>query len=338
MAKTQPHDALFKSAFTEVEHAAAHLRVILPAELCARIDFTKLAVVPGSFVDANLRFRHTDVLYRAVIGGKEALIYLLHEHQSRVEALMGFRVLRYEVRIWDHYIAAHPQTKKLPPILAVVVYHGETGWYAATSFEDLLDVGDEDRAAVGPYVPRFQFVLDDLTVSSDAELRSRPMSAFARLVLWLLKHAREPGHILGGLEPWAAVIGELLRAPNGQAAFEKLIRYILEVNREVSPGELQGLMAKAVGSDAEEAVVSVIERMLKQERAQGRVQGHAQGARELFLKQLEARFGSVPDDTRARIEGASTVELEAWALRVLTAKSLAEVVDEPRRTRSRSRR
>jgi hypothetical protein len=334
MAKIQPHDALFKSVFTDVEHAAAHLRTILPADVCARIDFATLAVVPGSFVDAALRFRHTDVLYRAAMSGKQAFIYLVHEHQSRVDPLMAFRLLRYKTRIWDDYIAAHPKTKLIPAIIAVVVYHGERGWYAATAFEDLLDLDDADRAVLAAYVPRFRFILDDLTAASDATLRSRAMSAFARLVLWFLKHAREPHHILGELAPWATVIEELLRAPNGQAAFDKLIRYILEVNPEVTPGELQGLVAKTVGSDAEEAVVNAVEKLMEQ----GRAQGHAQGARQLLLKQLAARFGALPGDTAAQIEGASAPELEAWGLRMLSATSLAEVFSEPRRTKPRLRR
>jgi hypothetical protein len=274
------------------------------------------------------------VLYRAEIRGGEALIYLLHEHQSRVEALMGLRLLRYKLRVWDDWLAAHPRAKRIPPIIAVVVYHGATGWSAATAFEDLLELDDDARAALAPYVPRFRFILDDLTAASDAALRSRAMSAFARLVLWMLKHAREPGHVLGDLEPWATVIEELLHAPNGQAAFEKLFRYILEVNPAVTHGELQGLVAKAVGPDAEEAVVNAVETLMEQ----GREQGREQGARELLLKQLAARFGALPGDATARIKGASTSELETWGLRMVSARSLAEVFEEPRRPKARPRR
>jgi Putative transposase, YhgA-like/Domain of unknown function (DUF4351) len=333
MAKTHPHDALFKAAFTEVEHAAAHIRAILPPEVSALIDFATLAVVPGSFVDAALRFRHTDVLYRAAIRGSEALLYVVHEHQSRVEALMGLRLLRYKLRVWDDWLAKHPRATRVPPIIAVVVYHGKTGWYAVTAFEDLLDLDelDEDaRAALAPYVPHFRFILDDLTAASDASLRSRAMSAFGRLVLWALKHAREPGHVLGALEPWAAVIAELLRTPNGQAAFEKLLRYIHEVNPKVTPGELQGLLAKAVGPDAQEAAVNALEKVIEQ--------GREQGARELLMKMLTTRFGALPGDATARIQAASAHEIEAWGTRMVSAASLADVFGEPRRTKTRSRR
>src|SRR5690348_4301429 len=97
MAKTQPHDAIFKAAFTEAQHAAAHLQAMLPAAIAERIDFSALAVVPGSFIDAALSHRHADILYSAKLGRKQALLYVLHEHQSTVDALMAFRVLRYMV-------------------------------------------------------------------------------------------------------------------------------------------------------------------------------------------------------------------------------------------------
>lgn len=73
------------------------------------------------------------------------------------------------------------------------------------------------------------------------------MSAFARLVLWMLKHAREPGHVLGDLEPWATVIEELLHAPNGQAAFEKLFRYILESIRRSPMASFRAWWPKRLG-------------------------------------------------------------------------------------------
>lgn len=48
----------------------------------------------------------------------------------------------------------------------------------------------------------------------------------------------------------------------------------------------------------------------------------------LLLEQLAARFGKVPAAMRARIEEADEKVISTWAMRVLTAKTLAEVLDE----------
>jgi hypothetical protein len=44
-----------------------------------------------------------------------------------------------------------------------------------------------------------------------------------------------------------------------------------------------------------------------------------------LLEQLQARFGAVPAQVKARIQAADAADLGRWALHVLTAASLAEV-------------
>lgn len=79
------HDALVKTAFSQVEHAEGFLRLVLPAALVARIDSSTLALRPGSFVDEALKERHSDLLYSVAISGRSALIYVLFEHKSKPE-------------------------------------------------------------------------------------------------------------------------------------------------------------------------------------------------------------------------------------------------------------
>src|SRR5690606_35658178 len=60
---SSPHDALFKSAFENPQHAAAELRHILPTELTHAIDWSSLRLEPGSFIDPKLADRHSDLLF-----------------------------------------------------------------------------------------------------------------------------------------------------------------------------------------------------------------------------------------------------------------------------------
>lgn len=80
--------------------------------------------------------------------------------------------------------------------------------------------------------------------------------------------------------------------------------------------------------------MNAVEKLMEQ----GREQGREQGARELLLKMLTMRFGVLPGDATARIKASSASELETWGLRMVSAKSLAEVFEEPRRPKARSRR
>ena len=60
----------------------------------------------------------------------------------------------------------------------------------------------------------------------------------------------------------------------------------------------------------------------KIERAALRLEGRAA----LLLEQIGHRFGRISDTTRARIEAATPEELDLWAVRVLTAATLDEVL------------
>jgi predicted transposase/invertase (TIGR01784 family) len=124
---TTPHDALFKVVLGQPEHARGMLRAVIPAVLAEALDWSALALCPGSFVDATLTQQHTDLLYSTPWrDGGEALVYLLFEHQSTppTDGLMAYRLLRYQDRIWERWRADHPKAKTLPMILPIVMYHG----------------------------------------------------------------------------------------------------------------------------------------------------------------------------------------------------------------------
>src|SRR4051812_15102831 len=97
----QPHDALFRYAFTQPEHAAGLLRAALPSELAGAIDWSTLRIETGSFVDRALRSRHSDVVVSAGFGGTTAYFYTLVEHQRDVQRLMMLRLGVYMMRLWE---------------------------------------------------------------------------------------------------------------------------------------------------------------------------------------------------------------------------------------------
>jgi hypothetical protein len=62
---------------------------------------------------------------------------------------------------------------------------------------------------------------------------------------------------------------------------------------------------------------------------EGLEKGLKKGKFSLLVSLLRARFGELPAPVIARIETASSAELEHWAVRVLSANTLAEVLGEP---------
>ena len=59
--------------------------------------------------------------------------------------------------------------------------------------------------------------------------------------------------------------------------------------------------------------------------AEGLMRGKAEGKAETLLKQLERRFGAVPEDSRARVLAAPVEDLDAWLDAVISVSSLDDV-------------
>lgn len=323
-----PHDALFKAVFENPEHARGALQTALTPVLRAAIDWTTLERLPGSFVDQDLVERHTDLLFSASWrGGGEALVHLLFEHQSTPDSEMAYRLLRYEVRIWERWRAEHPDEKRLPAIIPIVLYHGKTAWPVPRTFEALLDVPEDVWPALQEYSIQFTYIVDDLSVIPEKELRDRAMmTALGKLI--------QVGFQQGPIEDvpvlllrWADELRSVVGSQLGLRAVSLLMSYILKVNEYVTSSELEAALERALGDNAKDIMMTAGDKLIEQ----GVQQGARQRERTLLLLQLRARFGNeVGADTEQRLAAASTQQIEAWAVRLLTAKSLTELfADEP---------
>ena len=67
------------------------------------------------------------------------------------------------------------------------------------------------------------------------------------------------------------------------------------------------------------------ERFREEGRAQGVQQGMQRGEAAVLTRQLERKFGAVPEAARQRIEAADEETLLEWSERVLTATRIDDV-------------
>ena len=175
-----------------------------------------------------------------------------------------------------------------------------------------LDPGWSSSAAL----PRFAFLLDDLSGVDEQTLRARPLTAPARITLLLLARAAANPGFARELMRWVADLRAVLDRPGGPETFRALITYIEQV-AEGPAEELRHVMEN-VGPDAEEAHVTIADTL----RAEGRAEGRA----EALLQLIALRFGPVPAEVETTVRGASTDRIEAWTARVLTAPTLDDVL------------
>jgi recombination-promoting nuclease RpnB len=117
------HDQFFRTAMANKTVAREFLKTWLPGELCQLVDFEQLEIQPRSHINEVRQESEVDVLFKTTIGGYEAYLYLLLEHQSTPDELMPFRLLKYLCNIIDQHLKTQGNNK-IPLIYPTVVYHG----------------------------------------------------------------------------------------------------------------------------------------------------------------------------------------------------------------------
>jgi len=242
MAAAQQHDALFKAVFSRHEHARGLLAEVLPRKLVDHLDWSTLAQEPGSYVDAALSQRHSDLLFSIRgIGGEPLLLYLLVEHQSEADAWMPLRLHGYVDRIWQRWLAADPSATRLPRVVPVVVHHGALGWREAESLHDLYGPEPPGGDLFGDCVPALRFLLFDLGTEPTERLERRPMTDFGRVALLLLQRARTSKDILGDLKRWIHMLARVLQESRGRQDLALLLQYVLQTT-PVKPTDVRQLI------------------------------------------------------------------------------------------------
>ena len=117
---------------------------------------------------------------------------------------MAFRMAGYQHRIWERHLDMYPPEaghRPLPLIIPIVIYQGRRRWTAPTDLAGLLDVDPELSVAAGDLIPRVFYLLDDLTVIDEHEMRARPLSTAARLTFVSFENAPATGMRRAG---WAS--------------------------------------------------------------------------------------------------------------------------------------
>jgi predicted transposase/invertase (TIGR01784 family) len=328
----EPHDSLVRWAFSHSEHAAGVLKAGLPSELTGACDWGTLRLEKDSFVSEQLRKHHSDLVFSVVAAGHPLLIYVLFEHQRKVEALMAYRMLVYMTRLWEQYLRDHPEAKVLPAVIPVLLHHSDTGWTAATAFEDLIGADAAVRAALERHIPRFEMRLIDVSPDHASELADAALTALGTLVLWCLSVADDDERMRRELPRLKRVVDELIASEGGLDAFGVLVRYLAATHQRMKEDEIVELFKETAGPKGKEAIVTFWQEVELRGEARGKLEGmlegKLEGMRKVLLNLLAARFGRVPARIRARIQAADEAALGRWSLRVLTAASCAEVISD----------
>jgi hypothetical protein len=130
------------------------------------LDLNDIELTKGSFVDQELQETFTDMLYKTNLNQKEAYLYFLFEHKSRIHQTITLQLLKYMLNIWE--LVAKQNPGELPVIIPLLIYHGRQKWNVGLKLTDLLP---QIPSQVKKYVPDYEYILYDLSTYTEKDIR-----------------------------------------------------------------------------------------------------------------------------------------------------------------------
>ncbi|MCY4137792.1 MAG: Rpn family recombination-promoting nuclease/putative transposase, partial [Rhodobacteraceae bacterium] len=109
--------------------------------MVARLDPERPPVhAEGTMIDGEGSTLQSDALFRLHFGdGSVVIVYALLEHKSSVDHRTPLQLIRYVLRIWGKELDKGALVDGgLPPVIAMVFYHGREPWTVPCSVQDMI--------------------------------------------------------------------------------------------------------------------------------------------------------------------------------------------------------
>jgi hypothetical protein len=226
--------------------------------------------------------------------GGDALVYVLLEHKSSPDRWVALQLVKYIIRIWYRELDRNQGTRKLPPILPVVFYHGKRHWKAPLNLAELVAC----PAGYERFVPDYDYELLNCAAIPDDRLEGdRPLGG----VVMVYKHAFDED-FGEHLDRWLELTGDLVRAKTvGEQVFA-LLKYIGHLCDNIDGEEFRQRVIEAYEEEGEEIMSSVADQWIERGKEIGREEGREEGRKEAIpdarredvLRVIEERFDQVP--------------------------------------------
>ena len=278
------HDENYKRLFAFPRMVTDLLRGFVAGDWLDEVDFSTLHKLSPEYVSDELLKRHGDTVWCMRVGDDWLYLLLLLEFQSEDDPGMALRILTYTSLLYQELRRnkAPVAVRRLPAVLPVVLYNGDSPWKAPLEVGELIA---PVAASLAPYQPAQRYaVLDERHVAADDLPTRNLMSAVVGL---------EQSHSLADLVQVVEALREWLQDGEGdlQRAFADWVRGLAA---RLAPGGAKMPAVRTledVRMTLEERVAEWPKRWLEQGLEQGREQG-LEHERALLCRQAAARFGA----------------------------------------------
>ena len=298
------HDPFFRSTFEEPEMFRKLLEWHLSSAMLKLLDLDRMECQKDSLLDEQLKAYYTDLLYKIPIRGTDEniVVFILVEHKTSPARWTMFQILQYIVQVWQREFNAAKEQGRLadfllPPILPIIVYHGERKFTAPIRFGNLIRlIGDFAK-----YTPDFEGMLLDLMVIREDQL---PDDLELHCVLAVMQAVFRKDIADRMLKVYQKLRPKF-HDKRYHERWTRLYFYMLSSSKYLNPNDLEEV--KNQMSDTDTDVITIppwleasLMKSYREGEAIGIEQGIGQGI-ETLLRILTKNFGEVPHAIREKL-------------------------------------
>ncbi|MGY4687846.1 Rpn family recombination-promoting nuclease/putative transposase [Petrotoga sp. DB-2] len=321
-------DSIFKELFEDRTVFYDFLKAFLPKEITKQIKETDLKREQTELIGKDFSIKRSDILYKIEKeNGQDVYIYLLLEHQSKVDQLMAFRMLAYKVRIWEQYVNSHKKESeqkgfKLPVIIGIVFYDGKAKWTSPMDVkEKITKIKNMEE-----YLIKANYELINLS-SIKEETIIHMKNALGVILL-----TDKPNVRIKNAEELLKIINEeiILKLPEEEKEkFNKHRNAFIELfGKRTDYEEIEERYEELKEMEVPK-MFDTLEKIAKRDREKAKVEGKLEGEREFAIRILSKRFGNqLTEELKNKIRKADekTIDYIGDNLLEITIEELKEIL------------
>ena len=300
------HDKIFRTVLDRKSDAI----VLINKTLNTQLEVQDIEKYNSSFINKVFQNREADIVYKI----KDRSIFILIEHQTKVDYLMPYRILEYEVAIMESAIDLDKiknKESKIPLVIPIVLYTGNKKWNAKKYLEENQEKIEGIENGLGNYN------LIDINEMTEKELLE-DNSFISKMML--IEKSKNTENIVEILEKIVKITKE-----EDKETLRRIISIILE--EKIGITKAKELIEKMEGDEGNMlAVVDMIRREnqmyieigKKEGKIEGKKEGKKEGVKQGELKEkikivtnmLKEKFNI---ETIQKITGINKEEIEKIA-------------------------
>jgi len=330
------HDSYVRALFAVPPVASALWHERLPAWAVAGLGKWDPEPVASWLINGKLHSHQPDLLFRLVgTADSPSSVCCLLEHKSWPDPMVPVQLDRDVSAARTMLLQDVGRSGAAPMVIPYVLYQGQRPWNVPRRFPNpqALDGASRDEGALGSGRPQLQsFAYGFVDVGHEPEYQLA-RHAWLRAGLLALRFAYLPAR-QHNVEVLARVLALLEGAP--ESLLEATQNYMLGTYRHLKEEAFREAVRRAMPKREEQMVSQAARGWIDQGKKegeregkrQGKKEGKREGKRELVVRLLEHRFGALSGKQRVLVEAGDLTQLDAWAVRLLDARDLAELLGE----------